>query len=177
MLSVMSSSITTTTTLHDIPKLSVNRDNSAILFIRFTWALKSKGIWPHLNGSAICPQPPSTTTGVSEASGAVPAAQGPATSMGTLPVNPTTAKYEANLEKWKKDEALALDLLTQYILDSTVICMSTLTTTVAMWAEIVHEYMEKGTMTQMDLHAKFLESQCSEKSNVHVFLDTLCVRR
>lgn len=173
----MSSSITTTTALCDIPKLPVNGDNSVIFFIRFTQAVKSKGIWPHLNGSATCPQPPPTTTGVSEASSAAPVAQGPRTSMGTLPVNPIIAKYEANLEKWEKDEALALDLLTQCILDSNVICTLTLKTAVAMWAEIVHEYMEKGMMTQMDLHIKFLESLCSEKSDVHVFLDSLSVRR
>ena len=32
-------------------------------------------------------------------------------------------------------------------------------------------------MTQMDLHTKFLESQCSEKSDVQTFLDSLCVKR
>ena len=32
-------------------------------------------------------------------------------------------------------------------------------------------------MTQMDLHTKFLESQCTEKSDVHTFLDSLCVKR
>ena len=46
----------------------------------------------------------------------------------------------------------------------------------AMGAGIVHEYTEKGMMTQMDLHTKFLESLCSEKSDVCMFLDSLCIK-
>jgi hypothetical protein len=38
---------------------------------------------------------------------------------------------------WDKDEAIALDLLTQHIPDSTVICTMNQPTAVAMWAEIV----------------------------------------
>ena len=125
----MSTSVTTTTALHNVPKLSVNGDN---FLIRFTQAVKSKGVWPYLESSATCPQPPATATGVSGASSAAPAIQGPATSLGTPPVDPTVAIYEADLEKWEKDEALALDLLTQHIPDSTVICILTLKTTSAM---------------------------------------------
>ena len=170
----MSTSVTTTTALHNVPKLSVNGDN---FLIRFTQAVKSKGVWPYLESSATCPQPPATATGVSGASSAAPAIQGPATSLGTPPVDPTVAIYEADLEKWEKDEALALDLLTQCILDSTVIHTSTLKTASAMWAEIVCEYTEKGTMTQTDLCTKLLESRCFEKSDVHAFLDSLHVKR
>ena len=137
----MFTSVTTTTALCNIPKLAVNGDNSVIFFIRFTWAAKSKGIWPHLEGSATCPQPPATATGVSGASRAAPAIQGPVISLGTPPIDPTLAIYEADLEKWEKDKALALDLLTQHILDSTVIHTLTLKTTSAMWAEIVHGYI------------------------------------
>ena len=76
--------------------------------------------------------PPATATGVSGASSTAPVIQGPATSSGTPPVDPTVAIYEADLEKWEKDEALALDVLTQHIPDSTVICILTLKTTSAM---------------------------------------------
>ena len=46
-----------------------------------------------------------------------------------------------------------------------------------MWAEIIREYTEKGMMTQTDLRTRFLESKCSEKSDVRAFLDSLCVKR
>ena len=71
----------------------------------------------------------------------------------------------------------ALNLLTQCILDLTIICILTLKTTAAMWAEIVCEYTEKGTMTQTDLCTRFLESKCSEKSDIHAFLDSLHIKR
>ena len=99
------------------------------------------------------------------------------TTAGTPPIDPAVAKYKADLEKWEKDEALALDLLTQCILDSTVVHTLTLKTTAAMWDEIICEYTEKGTMTQTDLHTRFLELKYSEKSDVHTFLDSLHVKR
>jgi len=46
---------------------------------------------------------------------------------------------------WQKDDALALDLLTQHIPDSTVICTASQPSATAMWAEVVREYTEKGT--------------------------------
>ena len=70
----------------------------------------------------------------------VPAIQGPVTAAGTPPINPAVEKYEEALKEWKKDKALALDLLTQCIPDSTVIHTANLKTTPAMWAEIVREY-------------------------------------
>ena len=86
-------------------------------------------------------------------------------------------KYEEDLDKWNKDEALAFDLLTQCIPDLTVICMLTLGNAAAMRADIVCEYTKKGTMTQTDLHTRFLESRCPEKSNVCAFLDLLHLKR
>ena len=43
-----------------------------------------------------------------------------------VPINPAVEKYEEALVEWKKDKPLALNLLTQYIPDLTVICTSTL---------------------------------------------------
>ena len=102
----MSISVTTTIAFHDVPKLSVNGDNFVIFFIRFTHAVKSKGVWPHLDGSTTCPQCLATTTNTSSAPGTVPTAQAPMTTVGTPAIDPAVAKYEEDLEKWEKDEAL-----------------------------------------------------------------------
>ena len=139
--------------------------------------MKSKGVWTYLDGSAVTPQPPVTATSASGAPGTVPVAQGSATTAGTSPIDPTMVKYKEDLDKWNKDKALTLDLLTQCIPDSTVICMSTLGNAAAMWADIVCEYTEKGTMTQTDLRTRFLESRCPEKSDIPAFLDSLRVKR
>ena len=52
-----------------------------------------------------------------------------------------------------------------------------LTSVKSAWDAIVKEYTEKGTYAQMELHAKFLDSKCSEKANVWQFLDNLCAKR
>jgi hypothetical protein len=64
-------------------------------------------------------------------------------------------------------------LLTQRIPDSMALCICTLANVATMWAEIIHEYTEKGAYAQMDLHTKFLESKCTVGSDVCQFLDKL----
>ena len=113
--------------------------------------------------------------------------QGPATAAGVAPqmVAPQTTApdpaavttYEEVLAKWEKDEALALDLITQWIPDSTVIHTVNLLTAATMWTEIVREYTEKGTMAQMDLCTKFLESKCPIGGDVRTWLDSLHIKR
>ena len=75
--------------------------------------------------------------------------------------------------QWDKDESLALDLLTQHIPDSTVICTSGLGTAAAMWVEILHKFTMKGAFAQTELHTKFMASKCLEKGNVCTWLGKL----
>jgi hypothetical protein len=54
--------------------------------------------------------------------------------------HPGTKSTAEELAVWDKDEAIALDLLTQRIPDSTVIWTMNLNSATIMWAEIVREY-------------------------------------
>ena len=110
--------------------------------------MQSKGVWSHLEGTA-----------------AKPVASG------------TTPPDATELAVWLKDESIALDLLTQWIPDSTVIRTASQTDAAAMWKEIVREYTEKGTYVQTDLHTKCLESKCLDKGDVRVWLDSLRVQK
>jgi hypothetical protein len=46
-----------------------------------------------------------------------------------------------------------------------------------MWADIVKEYTEKGTMAQTDPWANFLQSKCPEKDDVRAWLSSLCIKK
>ena len=46
-----------------------------------------------------------------------------------------------------------------------------------MWAKIVQEYTEKGTMAQTDLQTNFLESKCPAGGDICTWLDSLGVKR
>ena len=92
----------------------------------------------------------------------------------TQAVAPTES---AELIAWRKDEALALDLLTQRVPDSTVIRTSSQPTAAAMWSEIVREYTEKGAYAQTELRTKFLESKCTDRGDVREWLDSLRVKK
>jgi len=166
-ISNMSTTVTTNTLLSNVPKLDVTGKNWAIYQIWFTQAVQSKGVWGHLDGTTPCPTGtpavvPPTTEGTDGEGGQPPAA----------PVIDT-----ALLVTWQKDEALALDLLTQQIPNSTVIRTASQSTAAAMWTEIVHEYTEKGSYAQMDLWTKFLESKCPDKGDVHAWLGSLHVQK
>jgi hypothetical protein len=107
----MSTTVTTNTLPSNVLKLNVSRKNWAIYRIRFTHAVQSKGVWSHLEGTATKP-----------------------VAIGTTPPD------AAELVTWLKDESIALDLLTQWIPDSTVIRTASQTDAAAMWKEIVCEY-------------------------------------
>jgi hypothetical protein len=81
------------------------------------------------------------------------------------------------LAVWDKDEAIALDLLTQRIPGSTVIWTMNLNSAAIMWAEIIREYTEKGTMAQTDLCTDFLQSKCPDRGDVREWLNSLWVKK
>jgi hypothetical protein len=82
----------------------------------------------------------------------------------------------AQMAQWDKNEKSVKSLLTQKIPDSTLMHVHTKKTVQKHWAAIVSEYTEKGAYAQMDLRACFLEMRCSDKGNVHEFLDNLWVK-
>ena len=90
--------------------------------------IEAKGFWDHFNGSA---SPPS----VSEMPTAVE----------------TTAKIQ-----WDKDECLAKALLTQRLLDSTIMEIHLKKTVKERWEAVVREYMVKGVHVQTEIWVKFL---------------------
>jgi hypothetical protein len=104
--------IPVTTLPTNVLKLDPTGLNWVIYHIRFTCAVKSKGVWEHLNRSSLCSD---------------------------------QSIFSDTFAAWEKDEAYALDLLTQCIPYSTVICIMKLKSVAEIWAEIVKEYTEKGT--------------------------------
>ena len=123
----MSTTVSTTNLPANILKLDPTGSNWVIYRIWFTRTIQSKGVYGHLDGSDVRPQSPSSTVSIAP----VTVVQGPATAAGvapqmaapqtTAPDPATVTMYEEVLAKWEKDEALALDLITQRIPDSTVI--------------------------------------------------------
>ena len=164
-------------------RLSLPTHSQAMFKVRFTHAVKSKGVWGHLDGST--PRPtPAVATGAAPAPVAVAAQPPAAAAAGQQPApaaapaaTATATPGDSDEEKWDKNEAIALDLLTQRIPDSTVIRTSRLNTAAEMWTEIVREYTEKGAYTQTDLRTRFLEMKCPERGDVHEWLEQLRSRR
>ena len=72
--------------------------------------------------------------------------------------------------QWEKDEYSAKTLLTQRLLDSTVMEIHLKTTVKMRWDVDVKEYMVKGVYAQTEVRVKFLNSRCSEKGNAMEFL-------
>ena len=116
--------ITTDTLLGNVPKLNIKGANWAIFSLCFWTAVKAKELWPHFDGTSICPVG-TTTTATDE----------------TVVTSPLDAD---ELVKWQKGENMAKHLLTQCIPDSTALRVQSLYDIEAMWNEIVCEYTEKG---------------------------------
>jgi hypothetical protein len=117
--------VMTDTLPSNVPKLNIKGTNWAIFSLHFQVAVKAKELWKYFDSS--CPHP----------------------------AFPVTAAEVISVEKWQKNENLMKHLLTQWIPDSTALCICTLTNIVTMWAEIVHEYTEKGTCANRPVHQVF----------------------
>ena len=157
----------TTTLLSDslpssIPKLDASGLNWAIFSVRFQDAIEAKGFWSHFDGTGSRPSADSVSTTDAD---------------GKVTVSPPSETDLAAVDKWDKDEHSAKSLLTQKILDSTLMRVHTKRTVKERWEAIVAEYTEKGAYAQTDLRGRFLESKCPDKGNVREFLDGLRVKR
>ena len=53
--------ITTDTLLGNVPKLNIKGANWAILLFCFRTAVEAKELWPHFDGTSICPVSTTTT--------------------------------------------------------------------------------------------------------------------
>ena len=144
----------TTSSLSDtlpstVPKLDAEGENWAIFYVRFRDAVEAKGFWDHFNGSS------------------------------SLPVT-TTASTKAEIaakNQWEKDERSAKTLLTQRLLDSTVMEIHSKKTVKERWEAVVKEYTVKGAYAQTEMRAKFLTSRCAEKGNARDFLRKLRLKK
>ena len=139
-----------------IPKLDPTGANWAIFAVCFQDAVEAKGFWGHFDGST--PRPAAITAT-------------------TLEGVTTTATDTIATDQWYKDERSAKSLLTQKILDSTLMQVHAKTSIKERWSATVTKYTEKGAYAQTDLRTRFLESKCLEKGNVREFLDNLRVKR
>jgi LTR polyprotein gag-polypeptide-like protein len=89
---------------------------------------------------------------------------------------PIDAEREA-IEKWEHENAIASYLLSQHLLDITVICLTNCLTAHNQWKMVTKEYQAKSAYTQADLHQSFLKICCAKGGDVREFLGNLCYKR
>jgi len=134
-----------------VPKLDASGTNWAIFVFRFQDAIKAKGLWGHFNRSTPAP-------------------------IFVDPAKPTSDKSAAKAQ-WDKNERSAKSLLTQKLLDSTVVMIHMKVTVKERWDVVVKEFSKKSAYAQADLRAKFMGMKYSDKANLREFLDGLRLKR
>ena len=144
----------TTSSLSDtlsaaVPKLEAEGKNWAIFFIQFMDAVKAKGFWGHFDGSTLEP---------------------------TLSSTSTEDEIKAK-NQWDKDERSGKTLLTQKLLDLTVMEIHSKQSVKEQWEAVVKEYTQKGVYMQTELRVKFLMSRCPDKGNAKDFLRGLRLKK
>jgi len=133
-----------------VPMLDSSEGNWAIFVFCFQDAVKAKGFWDHFDGSASRPI----------VANAIP-----------------TAAETIATAQWDKDKHSARSLLTQKLLDSTVVLIHGKRTVRERWEAVVKEFLRKSTYAQADLCAKFMGMQCPERGNPREFLEGLRMRK
>lgn len=143
----------------NVPKLDLHGKKWAKFEFMFSIAMGAKELSGHLDGMAVHPvyPPPATTTSP------------------TANINPihVTPEQQVEMDKWRKNEAQALNTLVSRLLSTTALRIRRLPTVAKMWAEVVRKFTEKGAYAQTSLRTAFLKSKCGEKKNVREFLEEL----
>ena len=134
-----------------VPRLDASGSNWAIFTFQFEDAVKVKGFWRHFDGKATAPSyaDPSTPTAIETAA----------------------------MTQWEKDECSAKSLLTQKLLDLTVVIIHSKETVKERWDAVVSKFSKKSAYVQMDLRTKFMAAHCPDKGNPREFLEGLQVKR
>ncbi|KZV84356.1 hypothetical protein EXIGLDRAFT_624329, partial [Exidia glandulosa HHB12029] len=145
----MSTTLTTDNLGSDVRKLEADGSNWAIFLARFSEAVQAKGRWGHFTGTSVRP---SDTA-------------------------PLPAGRQAELDKWDTDEAIAKQMLTSRVPDSTVIRIQKHATVAARWAAVTAEYAVKGEYAAANMRERFMATKCGDKENVRKFLDDLAMKR
>ena len=96
-----------------------------------------KGFWDHFNGMSSAP---------------------------VLSELPTAAETAAK-SQWDKNEQLAKVLLTQQLLDLTMMEIYLKKTVKERWEAVVREYTVKGVYVKREIRAKFLMLRCLDRGN------------
>jgi len=85
------------------------------------------------------------------------------------PDKPTNEEKAAQAD-WDQNKTVVKYLLTQCMLDSTTMCLCTITLVADCWTKVKNEYSIKSQYTEVDLLTTFSELHCSAMSKVQTFL-------
>ena len=137
------------TLLSTIPKLDPAGTNWTVFKFHFEDAIDVKGFWGHFDGTSTC----------------------------TTLSDPPADHQLAVKSQWEKDKCSSKSLLTQNLLDLTMVLIHSKTTVKGRWDEVVKEYMAKSEYAKTGLRVKFLGMKCTDKGGVREFLEGLRLKR
>ena len=132
-----------------VPKLDPAGTDWTVFKFRFEDAIDAKGFWGHFDGTSTCP----------------------------VPSNPPADHQLAAKSQWEKDKRSSKSLLTQKLLDLTMVLIHSKTTVKERWDEVMKEYSAKSEYARTGLRAKFLGMKCTDKGGVREFLEGLRLKK
>jgi hypothetical protein len=127
--------------------LEADGSNWAIFVLRFHEAMQVAQRWPYFEGTIPCPSP-----------------KDPA----KVPDN-----KRKTIDDWEYEDLAMRYLLLQWLPDSVVIRLHSLTTAKARWDCLVFEFTAQSAYAQNDLEEAFFSMVCSKGEDVRVFLTRL----
>ena len=134
----------------NIPCLEADGSNQAIFVLHFHEVMQVAWHWLYFEGTVPCPS-------VKDLSKA------------------TDAKRKT-IEDWKFEDLTAQYLLSQWLHNSIVVQLLSLTTAKAQWDCLVLNFTAQSIYAQNDLKEAFFNRACTKGEDVQVFLTALCYK-
>ena len=136
-------------TLFRVPKLANDGSNWVAYKTRMKYAIASRGLTEHLDGTLAAPAHP---TGDDQKA---------------------IADYQSLFDTWNQNENLVRAQLAASIDDSMLMKLSHCDSATHMWKSLCHEFEGKMRMVQVDLRRKMLEIRANEGDNIPAHLDAI----
>jgi hypothetical protein len=158
-----------------VPKLKQSGANWAVFQLRLQMAVRGKGLWGHFDGTKPWPieKLPAVSVSPLSLSSAGKAVSSSATSSSPDPNATILLGTPGEIAEWEHCKDIMWSLLSQCLLNSTLIVVDSQPSVAKMWETVVKEFTYKGTFLQTHMCQSFLASHCPKNGDVQNFLHNL----
>jgi hypothetical protein len=137
-------------TIPNVPCLEPSSSNWAIFSMCFQEAMQANQKWGHFDGMSVHPVPKD--------------------------LNAPEATEVKEMANWDHSKTIVCYMLSQWLLDSTTVCLKNVTKVSECWTRVKGEFSMKSQYVEVNILTSFTEMCCPGTADVCSFLGLMCIK-